>query len=317
MHLREFFYLQKSDRSVLLFLLGLLLAGASLFFFFGGNGAKTTLTAADSIASGNDSISRRRHSDNHRDYPYVEPRYYRTDDGRSAELFAFDPNTADSTQLLRLGLQPWQVRNIYKYRAKGGIYRTPEDFARVYGLTRKQYNDMRPYIQISDDYAPAADFVGSSRPNFNETKTDEPKYNRDTVKFPVKIHEGQFVDIVIADTSQLKKVPGIGSYWARQIVKYRERLGGYVSTKQLLEIEAFPDEALKYLKVESPHVEKLNVNTLSLNQLRRHPYINFYQAREICDYRRLKGRITDLNQLSLLKDFPPEQIERLRPYVAY
>ena len=28
------------------------------------------------------------------------------------ETFPFDPNTADSTQLLRLGLQPWQVRNI-------------------------------------------------------------------------------------------------------------------------------------------------------------------------------------------------------------
>ena len=47
------------------------------------------------------------------------------------ETFPFDPNTADSTQLLRLGLQPWQVRNIYKYRAAGGIYRTKEDRSRT------------------------------------------------------------------------------------------------------------------------------------------------------------------------------------------
>lgn len=308
MKLRDFHYLQKSDRIVFLFFLCLIILGASVFFFVGGLETRTVVDAADSTAFAKD-------SSRHNRYPYVAPQTYRTDDGRRAELFAFDPNTADSTQLLRLGLQPWQVRNIYKYRAKGGVYRTPEDFARVYGLTRKQYMDMRPYIQISDDYAPAADFV-SQRPRFDSHK-DEHEYSRDTIKYPIKIKEGQFVDLASADTTELKKVPGIGSFWARRIVNYGQRLGGYTSTRQLLEIEAFPDETMKYFKLSSPHVTKLNVNTLTLNQLRRHPYINFYQAREICDYRRLKGRITDISQLSLLKDFPPEEIERLRPYIAY
>ena len=44
------------------------------------------------------------------------------------ETFPFDPNTADSTTLLRLGLSPWQVKSIYRYRAKHGRYHTPEDF---------------------------------------------------------------------------------------------------------------------------------------------------------------------------------------------
>ena len=65
-------------------------------------------------------------------------RYYHTQ-GQQVESFVFDPNTADSIQLLRLGLRPWQVRNIYKYRSKGGIYRTKADFARLYGLTVKDY----------------------------------------------------------------------------------------------------------------------------------------------------------------------------------
>ena len=84
--------------------------------------------------------------------------YYAVE-GRAVERFPFDPNTADSTQLLRLGLQPWQVRNIYKYRAKGGIYRQKEDFAKLYGLTVKQYRELEPYIRISSDYQPAAILV--------------------------------------------------------------------------------------------------------------------------------------------------------------
>jgi hypothetical protein len=72
---------------------------------------------------------------------------------RHTEEFPFDPNTADSTQLLRLGLQPWQVRSIYRYRARGGVFRSKRDFAQLYGLTKKDYLRLEPYIRISDDYS--------------------------------------------------------------------------------------------------------------------------------------------------------------------
>lgn len=310
MNLRQFPYLTKNDRIVLLVFLCVIVTGCVFFFVYEKLDKSTSISEADSTAIANDSA--RGYSKN---YPYVAPRTYQTDDGRRAELFAFDPNTADSTQLLRLGLSPWQVRSIYRYRAKGGVYRTPEDFARVYGLTRKQYMDMRPYIQISDDYAPAADYV-KPRPSFQPHEENH-EYSRDTIKYPLKLKEGQTVNLATADTAQLKKVPGIGTWWARRIVNYGSRLGGYVSVEQLREIEDFPVEALPYFRIVNPHVTKLNLNTFTLNQLRRHPYINFYQAREICDFRRLKGKITDISQLSLLKDFPPEEIERLRPYVTY
>ena len=71
--------------------------------------------------------------------------------GRQIKLFAFDPNTADSTQLEQLGLQRWQIRNIYRYRKAGGIYRRPQDFASLYGLTAGQYKQLEPYIRISAD----------------------------------------------------------------------------------------------------------------------------------------------------------------------
>lgn len=225
------------------------------------------------------------------------------------ERFPFDPNTADSTQLLRLGLQPWQVRNIYRYRSRGGIYRRKEDFARLYGLTVKQYRELAPYIRISKDYQPAATlFAGQQREN------DE----RDTVRnYPVKIKADEHVVLNTADTTQLMQVPGIGSFYAKEIVRRGKWLGGYVSVDQLDEIEGFPQEAKKYFIIEHPTPQKLNINRLTLQQLRRHPYINYYRAKTITDYRRLHGDITDLNDLRFSRDFPPEIIERLRPYVAY
>lgn len=224
------------------------------------------------------------------------------------KLSAFDPNTADSTLLLSLGLQPWQVRSIYRYRAKGGIYRQPSDFARLYGLTVKQYKELLPYIHISDEYKPAAEVYG---------RTDAVRSGRDTLRYPVKLQPGQYVTLDDADTASLRKVPGIGRYYASRIVRYRNDLGGYVSVAQLSEIEGIPEAALSYFRVTGGTVRKLNLNRLTLNELKHHPYINFYQARRIIDYRRLKGPLHSIDDLRLLKDFSQRDIERLRPYVEF
>jgi len=70
----------------------------------------------------------------------------------AVESFVFDPNEADSTQLLRLGLTPAQVRSIYRHRAKGYVYSTPEDFARTPFMTKGQWNHLKPLIKIGDQY---------------------------------------------------------------------------------------------------------------------------------------------------------------------
>ncbi len=222
---------------------------------------------------------------------------------RPVETFPFDPNSADSTELLRLGLQPWQVRNIYRYRSRGGIYRTKEDFARLYGLTQKDYRRLAPYIRISADYQSAALLVA-----------DTPC---DTLRYPRKIDSTQHVVLNMADTLQLRSVPGIGSYYARQIVRYGNRLGGYVSVDQLDEISQFPTSAKRYFVIRDAHPRRLVVNRLSLEQLRRHPYLNYYQAKAITDYRRLHGPLHSIDDLRLLKDFPQASIQRLKPYLDF
>ena len=85
---------------------------------------------------------------------------------------------------------------------------------------------------------------------------------------------------------------------------------------QLREIEDFPKEAISFFRL-SNNIHKINVNHLRLGELKRHPYINYYQAQAIVDYRRLRGELRSLNELRLLKDFSAADIERLRPYVEF
>lgn len=224
------------------------------------------------------------------------------------ELFPFDPNTADSTQLLRLGLKPWQVKNIYKYRARGGEYRRKEDFARLYGLTAADYRRLEPYIRIAGDYRPAAEVYGAAR---------QDTHSRDTVSYPQKLSSGENVPLNAADTTQLRRVPGVGSHYARAIVALRQRLGGFYSVRQLLEISGFPEQSLPYFTVDASQCRRININKATLSQLRQHPYISFYMARAIIEHRRLHGRIGSLDELTMYRDFTPEAVSRLRAYVSF
>lgn len=226
--------------------------------------------------------------------------------GRQTELFPFDPNTADSTQLLRLGLAPWQVRGIYRYRNKGGVFRRRVDFARVHGLTRGQYRRLEPYIVIGDDYAPA-------RQIYDET--NKKPYANDTLKRQLKLKMGERVSINAADTAQLRRVPGIGEHFAGAIIRYRDRLGGYYSVQQLMEISGFPAESLPYFIVGEPCFRRIDINKATFSQLRRHPYISYSLARAIIEHRRLHGAIKSLDDLTLYRDFTPEAMARLEKYV--
>ena len=227
--------------------------------------------------------------------------------GRQAETFPFDPNTADARQLSRLGLKDWQIRNLYKYREAGGVFRKPSDFARLYGLTQMEYDRLRPFIRTGDEVKQAS--------AEHESLTEE--YHRDTVRYPIKMVPGETVRLNIADTMALKHVPGIGSGFARRIVRYRQRLGGFYRVDQLREIEGFPESALSYFELGDVNLRKLDINRLTLEQLKAHPYIGFYRAKAITDYRRLHGPLQSLQQLRLLKEFSPRDIERLEPYIQY
>lgn len=228
----------------------------------------------------------------------------------TAHLQPFDPNTADADLLRDVGLSDFLVRSILRYRAKGGVYSSPEDFARVPGLTQGQYKKLLPYISIADDFRPAAELVGPRR-------YDTPAATRDTTAYPVKINANERISINDADTNALKRVPGIGSYYARKIVELRKRYGGFVSLTQLSDIRGLGDECYQYLTVPDGGVTKININTADFRTLQAHPYIGYYRARKISDYRRLKGKITSLSQLSLLQGFSEEERRRLEPYIEF
>lgn len=222
---------------------------------------------------------------------------------RKVVLAPFDPNLADSIELLDLGLSPYVARNVLRYREKGGRFRTPESFARIYGLTEDQFETLRPYIRISESF---------------RQKTDTSTYvRRDTFAVVYKYPKGTLVDVGVADTTELKKIPGIGSGISKAIVGYRNRLGGFYSLEQLREVRFVTPEMMEWFKLESISIRPLPVNRAGLDRLRNHPYLNFYQAKVILEHRKKHGEIKSLSQLSLYEEFTEKDLKRLSAYFSF
>lgn len=251
--------------------------------------------------------------------------------------FLFDPNEADSTQLLSLGLAPFQVRSIYRYRAKGGRFSCKEDFKRVYRLTNEQWEHLSPLIRIDRKYqlveppvtiqqstTPPSKDTSSSR---KDTLTTESRTSSSSAakkgsyskRYAAKLSGDELVNVNIADSALLCRIPGIGPYFARRILWYRNKLGGLVNVEQLLEIEDFPADALAWMEVgdTATTITKLHINKLSVRKLSKHPYMGYYRAAEIADYRRIHGSVPNVHALESMPHFTPEDIRRILPYISF
>lgn len=224
---------------------------------------------------------------------------------KEVRLTPFDPNTADSIAFLNLGLPSWMAKNILQYRRKGGTFRKPDDFRKIYGLSADQYATLLPYMTISEEY-------GKKRKDTIQLLARQEKV--DTLKF-YKYPEGTVINLNRADTTELKKIPGIGSGIARMIVNYRKQLGMFYQIEQLQEINLIVEKLRPWLSVGYNETERININKASLERIMKHPYFNYYQAKVIVEYRKKKGVLKNIQQLSLYEEFKAEDFERLIHYV--
>ena len=155
--------------------------------------------------------------------------------------------------------------------------------------------------------------------SFSSESPTPPKQNQ----YPVtdKFTAGTIIDINTCDTLMLMKIPGVGSAYAKRIASYRNLLGGYVRLEQLQEVygmyEELYDKIIPYLQTDTSQIITIHANTASLDKLRSHPYINFYQAKAIVEMRKKKGKLESIHELYLLEEFTTEDLERIKHYLAF
>ena len=274
--------------------------------------------------------------------------------GRRHERFRFNPNTVGQDSLQRLGFTPRQAQSILNYRSKGGKFRRKEDFARLYVVDSIMYASLEEYIAVpaAESASPASkratdngsgvrnvragtrriadDGLGPDGALHDSMRAAESNIGKSTDALYGRRGDGnRFIcNLNTADSTELVRLYGIGGYYARKILDYRERLGGsFVSARQLLEIEGFTPERFsgieKYIEVKEEDVKGFSILDAERKALERHPYIGAYAARGILMYLEHKGRKRFKDNLQLLEQLVREHIIsennalRLREYLLH
>lgn len=226
-------------------------------------------------------------------------------------LFYFDPNTLPIADWQRLGVSARTAATIDRYRQKGGRFRTAADLERIYGLSPALCRQLQPYVRIVRNSA-------SARPDtaWRRERRESPyTYRKDSSAYHRK-PPPRAIDINTADTAEWQALPGIGAGFARRIVAFREKLGGFYDISQVGECYGLPDSTFKkiqpFLQISNGSLKKLDLNLTDEKSLAAHPYIRYKLARLIVKYRSAHAgfrRVEELRQLPLVDDVIYRKIE--------
>lgn len=241
---------------------------------------------------------------------------------RSIALFAFDPNGLPVEQWVALGLTARQAEAIHRYEEHGGRFRSKRDLARMRVVDPGLFVRWEPYIELPDSAFKRDPGAGPERSdrqwdhggdrNDRSDRSGGPGWGRTTAR----------VEVNTADSVQLVELPGIGPSFAKGILKYRDRLGGFVRLDQLDEVRVLRDrpEALRRVKelvvVDTLHVRRFPLNTFTAEELGPHPYAGWKLAKALVAYRKQHGpfrQVADIKGCVLVND---SIYQRLVPYLT-
>jgi competence protein ComEA len=147
---------------------------------------------------------------------------------------------------------------------------------------------------------------------------DQPDNNTTYYK---KAATGVVIELNTADTAQLTTLPGIGESFAKRIISYRNRLGGFDSREQLKEVYGIDAEKYAALQaqvnVDATRIKKISINKAAFDDLKYFPYLTFKQMNAIIQFREQHGdysSIADMKNIVLLDD---EILRKIEPYLAF
>jgi competence ComEA-like helix-hairpin-helix protein len=208
----------------------------------------------------------------------------------------FDPNQYSFEDWMKLGLSEKQVTVVLKFTNRG-IY-SNEDLKKIFVIPEELFNKIK-----DSTYFPQKETLSKIERELNQDR-------------PTTI----LVDLNKSTVEEFTKINGIGPFYAKQIIRYREQLGGYHSKEQLLEVWKMNLETYEKLKdyifIQKGEINKISLNSTNINELNNHPYLNWNQANSIIKMRDQRGGFNSINDIKESVLIDEETFEKLVPYLT-
>lgn len=225
------------------------------------------------------------------------------------QVFTFNPNFITDYKGYTLGMSVEEIDRLHQFRAQDKFLNSAEEFQKV--------------TKVSDSLIEAISinfkFPEWTQKNKGYTKSKVQKENPERIRNAepnLKIR-----DLNTATAEELRIINGIGEKLSARIVKFRDRLGGFLVDEQLYDVYALEPEVVertlsRFKVLKPPKIEKININEASVSEISKLIYLQRSAAQSIVNYRNLNGGIDSFDELSKIENFPVEKIDRITLYLS-
>lgn len=221
---------------------------------------------------------------------------------RIPKIYPFNPNYLTDYKGYVLGMTNEEIDRFLKFRSKGEWINSLKQFQEVTRVSDSLLSVISPYFKFPEW--------------ITHTKEDDAFQKSKPKTFAEK------QDLNTATAQQLETVNGIGEYYSKKIISFRNKfIGGFISDIQLQDVNGLTPEVIEKITsdftVKTPRqIQKINLNIATVDQLVTVQHIDYSLAYNILEERQLREGFKSLNDLTKVKDFPVNKIEIIKLYLS-
>lgn len=220
----------------------------------------------------------------------------------SPKFYPFNPNFITDYKGYILGMSNEEIDRLHLFRSENRWVYSAKEFQELTLISDSLLQIIAPLFKF---------------PEWADRAKIKKKERQEKTVMAVAVYK----DLNQATPEELEVIYGIGNKLSTRIVRFRNRLGGFMINEQLYDVYGLEEEVvLRILEIfqvkEQPEIERININTAARREMEQLIYINQSLAIQIVTYRDSVGIIQSFNELLKIEDFPADKIDRIKLYLS-
>ncbi|MFJ1323008.1 helix-hairpin-helix domain-containing protein [Capnocytophaga canis] len=217
-------------------------------------------------------------------------------------IYPFNPNYITDYKGYILGMSTEEIDRLLAFRKQGKFVNSTQEFQNITKISDSLLKKIAPAFKFPE-------WVNNKKSNdYQKVKTSLTSSHKEKQ------------DINTATKEQLMEVKGVGNVLSDRILKYKERLQGFVEMDQLAEVYGLETDVVERLKIQFevktlPNIVKKDINLITLRELAKIPYLKYEETKKIIGLRSELGNFKKFDDLLEINEFDTLKIRKLQFYL--
>ena len=197
----------------------------------------------------------------------------------SIKIYPFNPNFITDYKGYTLGMSVAEIDKLHAFRKTDAYVNSAKEFQKVTGVSDSLLKAIAPYFKFPEWTQKSGQSTVRSKQKSKKTSVGSKRNS------PPLEGLGE-ADINTATAEDLRTINGIGEKLSARIIKFRDRLGGFMTEKQLYDVYGLEAGVVartlqKFKVLKKPNVSLIKINSASTYEISKLIYIEYDVAKNI------------------------------------